>query len=1640
MYLLHNHPSGNHKPSLNDLLATINIKRELSPKGVNLIGHLIIDDKKFSYINIANKPYTGTNLVFEFEDYLNNEIEEIEYKNAVPKLFTEREKLPFGNDAPKRLMEISKALLKEKGYKGAIIYLSPNLNINAYDVFPENSNQQDIIKISKDGIENHLGSRLAFVHDGSYNFTDYFMPDGTLDVINTQKGISEYYKSEEKKEITEDDIITLWDEALKYRSVEPFYSPTERALESIKQKKGTPDQMKAMLLKNGAKQAELDWMGWDDFVNKEIKFIREPDRIVKPKRIPIDVINENNRWVIVFNDGVKYKYSNEKRAREDYEKYLNEKSKIIPGKYIYRKSYGKELFQRNQDSPNIEKKYSSYHFAYEPGLRHIYKNPKAYDEVDRIYKEKGYLEEAYVVNNYNPDDFKLKDEYVVAIRTDEYSKPAFIGGSASDDYSVFFEGEKIADVYDGVIVKPTKIHDVWKGGEQIIADPNIQSNNIITKAEIQEWIDENKIKVEEVKKGTLFEPESKYGPPEKPQKKDYPLMSDYLNALEKYYKEVPKGKEKPKEKVNYQQAINNLKNDLKPYYGRGTAGEKARQTKRRKIIEQFIRENRDDLKKLYNYRIPPALNAINKAARTNKGLMSAIAKLEKAINDSLNGLAKKKADKFIKDITAIETAKTEGGIIKAVNFLQEGIDYRDAIVQITQTKGDQLDDLRDAIDSYSDSADETANTLGIDDEMISRLAKSDIIHSLIDTYGNLRNKKLSEVEKAIAMWDENFKELKAQFRKFREKELKRKQELQDKIFRDVSGEPTEFEKKQFEEITSQKQRSKAGIIKEFQKLQGTIASFTHAIWRGYTEGKPAKDFFKSNLYELYKAVDRGASAKAGMQYAMKAKLDEYISDIWDSNKAFRKELKEDVEITLLKPTVDNKTGKEKDVPRKIKINTDSAAHLWASWQSEANKPYMEKIEYQKEIHKMTEDTFKELDEKLSDNIKNFTTLLTTDYYGNPEYYTAVNDVLKRKTGRDLPQLTGYIPVNANRYGNHIPYEVTNLGIYRSIVKERRYGLYDIDRNGIFNNAFEYADKVSSFAHLSEAVSDMAYTLNSRKVQSGLTAMGTNDKAQQIIDLLNRGYNLQREPGSKGWNWLMRRFVSTKILMNYNLLPKQLTSVVAMLDSDFGNPADVAMEFSRWMTGTSNKEVLETVKEILHNHPDLKFRNIIDIESLTKKQRRQPHVHMFGTGREDIAKGMLVTTLWNPTAVGDRIAIQMGGIPIAVHNYKVAYKYAKDVLNRSENEAKSYAAQAATDMLMEFINTTQQSAKITHKSLVQYGHWRMFTAFMNTVMGYQRKVTRHARDVNRDYQAGKKRLIDQGEDPIIAGAKAIGSINFAKVISLLIYTSLLPVLFDTVTSLGGNIARLWDDDDEKRKKARWNMLFQATLGWTKGLFGIGFVLEYALNQMQGISYGKRDDNIVPVLDDSLDLLDAIIRGGKLVSKYNDETIKDRSEYEQQLYKSMAKVGITGGGLFLGMPVTFFHRAFQVLTEDEYNNTLRAVARLYGMPKKELERIFDAEEQHYKAIIKKAKKFEDKLDELYETDYKEYEKLKDSNEWKIYRQILDLDKYIKKSERQKKDYEEIEDVEEVERIEKYKQDKMDEFQDVVKKLDKLNINKP
>jgi DNA repair protein RadC len=93
-----------------------------------------------------------------------------------------------------------------------------------------------------------------------------------------------------------------------------FYSPTEAALNAIKQDKGTPEQMKAMLLKNGAKQAELDWMDYDGaFADKKSITKADIQQWIDQNRIEVEEVVKGIKTdpnIKTWTDWAKKEYPN----------------------------------------------------------------------------------------------------------------------------------------------------------------------------------------------------------------------------------------------------------------------------------------------------------------------------------------------------------------------------------------------------------------------------------------------------------------------------------------------------------------------------------------------------------------------------------------------------------------------------------------------------------------------------------------------------------------------------------------------------------------------------------------------------------------------------------------------------------------------------------------------------------------------------------------------------------------------------------------------------------------------------------------------------------------------------------------------------------------------------------------------------------------------------------------------------------------------------------------------------------------------------------------------------------------------------------------------------------------------------------
>ena len=250
-----------------------------------------------------------------------------------------------------------------------------------------------------------------------------------------------------------------------------FYSTVEDALEKITQEKGTPEQFKAMLLKNGAKQAEMDWMGWDEefgsvndpyykFDNSNAKyFIRFSDHIED------DLKRGWSSWSFGL-DG----FTGTQQELHDYiSNYQNEDGGEI-------QISGFNIWVDN-DSKVLSKNGVLYLDDYE--FRELY--PGYWVAVDRTNAPNGLSAHILPNNVYNISE-------ALSIIENNPGKYSGTGDGES------FNSSKAKIIFSGTSNgKGFHIIEIGENKEN-------QPVSIIKKADIQQWIDKNRIEVEEVTK------------------------------------------------------------------------------------------------------------------------------------------------------------------------------------------------------------------------------------------------------------------------------------------------------------------------------------------------------------------------------------------------------------------------------------------------------------------------------------------------------------------------------------------------------------------------------------------------------------------------------------------------------------------------------------------------------------------------------------------------------------------------------------------------------------------------------------------------------------------------------------------------------------------------------------------------------------------------------------------------------------------------------------------------------------------------------------------------------------------------------------------------------------------------------------
>jgi hypothetical protein len=175
-------------------------------------------------------------------------------------------------------------------------------------------------------------------------------------------------------------------------SKDPLYSNSEFALNSIQQEKGTPEQWRAMLLKNGSKESELDWMGWDEFAKDkksltkgEIQNWIDGNKVEVKEIVKSSIINENYT-LDEFTPEAQQKYDQLKEFERDFNRIESSWAGLL-----YDKAYSYEEYTKLKEE--LEEK------------ERLLKEESGFDNIDEVYEAKNNMESDF--ENYQTG---IKDE------------------------------------------------------------------------------------------------------------------------------------------------------------------------------------------------------------------------------------------------------------------------------------------------------------------------------------------------------------------------------------------------------------------------------------------------------------------------------------------------------------------------------------------------------------------------------------------------------------------------------------------------------------------------------------------------------------------------------------------------------------------------------------------------------------------------------------------------------------------------------------------------------------------------------------------------------------------------------------------------------------------------------------------------------------------------------------------------------------------------------------------------------------------------------------------------------------------------------------------------------------------------------
>jgi hypothetical protein len=349
MTFVHNHPSGNLKASNADYAIQERIDKMGETIGVKVLPAIIInlDSGKYSVVN-KSRTITETEKQPIQGDVLPVDI----YQFDRQKLYapsSEKTKITQSQDIAEFLSKQKRGITN----KMHVIIADRANNINKYMLVDESmiNNINGFATMLMNEVGKH-GESVFLASNGSLSTRFIRELNQKLEAIDSQivdvleikqdESIIDNYKSFADEMLMEpgakyDSKVSEADEDIRFRKQSSlgFYSTVENSLDQIKQEKGTPEQFKAMLLKNGAKQAELDWMGWNEFA-RDINVMTKSDiqNWIDQNKIEVKEVvkiqgKKPDTWFVQLDNGLIFDF---KHNPEDHEGAMQKAVEIAYGK------------------------------------------------------------------------------------------------------------------------------------------------------------------------------------------------------------------------------------------------------------------------------------------------------------------------------------------------------------------------------------------------------------------------------------------------------------------------------------------------------------------------------------------------------------------------------------------------------------------------------------------------------------------------------------------------------------------------------------------------------------------------------------------------------------------------------------------------------------------------------------------------------------------------------------------------------------------------------------------------------------------------------------------------------------------------------------------------------------------------------------------------------------------------------------------------------------------------------------------------------------------------------------------------------------------------------------------------------------